>query len=163
MDEIENKTIIDLLKAIDKGIKKHGIRKIVKTLRQIDTQTNNENYAEIIDFIVTIVCESIDVEKPQLYGFDARGNVTIARKLCILLFRKHLKFNDYDTAAHFNRNRQVTHITEIEFKNIDINNKFEKEYFKMYTYLDSETEKFKQNLESKSNEQDDFLDEEEQD
>lgn len=136
MKNDENRQMVDLLKNLYKAIREHGIKKIVKSLRDIDIEFNNEHHSQIIEYIVSSACEMLDVKKDKLFDFKTRGDVTVARKICILLFRKHLNLSDVDASAYFNRSRQVTHNTEMEFAAMDIQNKFDKDFLTLYNALD---------------------------
>ncbi len=135
-DENSGEEIVNLLKAIHNGIKKHGLKKIVKSLNCLDIGYSNEMNYEALNYITSTVCKTLKVEPYLLYGATARGNVTTARKLCMLLFRKHLSVSAVEAALHFNRSRQIAHIAENELKNMTDKNPQHKSFMEMYNKLD---------------------------
>ncbi len=136
MQENDGEEIINLLKAIHIGIRKHGLRKIVKSLSCLDIGQVNENNLEALNYIKTIVCKALKVEPYLLYGFDARGNVTTARKICMLLFRKHLSISAAEAAQHFNRSRQIAHNAENELDAMSDKNPQDRGFMQLYNTLD---------------------------
>ncbi len=144
-EDNDGEEIVNLLKAIHNGIKKHGIKKIVKSLNCLDIgYTSGMNY-EAINYITSTVCKELDVETYSLYGFNSRGDVTTARKFCILLFRKHLSISAADAASHFHRSRQIAHLAETEFSNINEKNTQQKKILEQYNKLDEIISEFLSN------------------
>ena len=92
-----------------------------------------------------MVCAKIGVPKDELFGFSSRGEITIARKLCIILIRKHISnISDAEVGSHYNRSRQDVHNTEKEFKSLVAGkkNKFHIDLLQMYEELDSSVDNF---------------------
>ena len=142
MNDNDGEEIINLLKAIHNGIKKHGIKKIVKSLNCLDIGYSDGINYESLNYITSTVCKTLKVEPYLLYGFESRGNVTIARKLCLLLFRKHLSLSAVESALHFNRSRQIAHNAENEFGSMSEKNKQHKIFLEIYKDLDEKISEF---------------------
>jgi chromosomal replication initiation ATPase DnaA len=145
MNQRDEKELYDLIKNLSRGIKKHGIRKVIKSLKQINiTDETDVNYV-LIDHIEHSVCTKIGVPRDELYGFASRGEITIARKFCILLIRKFSPYiSDENLGNHYNRSRQVVHNTEKEFRLLRSGkqNKFEIDFLKIYNELEKEIQDF---------------------
>lgn len=143
MNANEERELYELIRNLSKGIKRHGIRKIIKTLKQISLSDENELNNTIIDSIETSVCAKIGVPRDELFGFATRGEITIARKFCILLIRKFIPdVSDELVANHYNRSRQVVHNAEKEFRSLQVGkqNKFHMDYISIYRELESEVQ-----------------------
>jgi len=141
----DEKEFYDLIRNLSKGIKKHGIAKVINALKQININTEGEISFTIIEFIEKSVCSKIGVPKDELFGFASRGEITIARKFCILLIRKHVPtLSDGEVGNHYNRTRQITHNTEKEYRKILEGKqvKFELDFLAIYNDLDKDVEKF---------------------
>jgi chromosomal replication initiation ATPase DnaA len=141
----EEKEFYELIRNLSKGLKRHGLKKVIKALKQINIDNEDEINFSIIDFIENAVCTKIGVPKDELFGFASRGEITIARKFCILLIRKYISnISDEELGNHFNRSRQVVHNTEREFKMLKNgkNNKFHIDFLAIYDDLDIQTGKF---------------------
>ena len=120
MDYKDEQELQELMRNISRGIKKHGIKKIIRGLKQINLQTEGDINDEVIDFVEKSVCSKIGVPRETLYSFDLRGEVTIARKICILVIRRNLpKISPDELGSHYNRSRQTIFNAEKEFKSIE--------------------------------------------
>lgn len=103
-----------------------------------------KNFA-LIDFIEKTVCERLGVPMEELFNFTSRGEITIARKFCILLIRNHIEdISDDEVANHYNRSRQVVHNTEKEFRHLKDGkkNQFHIDFLSIYEELDVTTKNF---------------------
>lgn len=135
----------ELMRNLGKGLKKHGIKKVINALKQINLDDENEINFTVIDFIEKSVCAKIGVPRDELYGFASRGEITIARKFCILLTRKFMpKISDDELGGHYNRSRQVVFNSEKEFRQLKKGkkNKFHIDFIAIYDELEQEVESF---------------------
>jgi len=145
MDKNENREIQDLIRQLSKGLRKHGILKVVRALKEINIVGENEKKFAIVDFIEKLVCDRLGVPIDELFSFNSRGEITIARKLCILLIRSHIEdMSDDELGNHYNRSRQVIHNTEKEYKLLKQGkkNQFHIDFLSIYSELDSDTKIF---------------------
>jgi hypothetical protein len=145
MNPQDERELYELIQNLSKGIKKHGIRKVIKSLKQINLMDETDVNYVLIDHIEHSVCTKIGVPRDELYGFASRGEITIARKFCILLIRKFSPYiSDEILANHYNRSRQVVHNTEKEFRLLKSGkqNKFQIDFLQIYKDLEVEIEKF---------------------
>ena len=149
MNAKDEKELYELIRNLSRGIKKHGIRKIIKTLKQISLTDEDEVNYGIIDFIEKRVCSKIGVPREELFDFATRGEITVARKFCILLIRKFIDdVSDEFVANHYNRSRQVVHLTEKEFRNLHSGkkNKFELDFLALYSELEVQVSDYVESL-----------------
>lgn len=130
------KEITEFLTIIQKGIKKHGLEKIVLTIQSIELEQTNVFYNELCTYIINLVCKEFDVTKMQLKNFSERGRVTTARKISIILINKHLEITHKEIARIFNRVRQVVYHTIENFNSLDRNKKIDLPFFEIYDKLD---------------------------
>lgn len=141
----DEKEFYELIRNLSRGIKKHGIRRVIKSLKQINLDNENEINFTIIDFVEKSVCAKLGVPRDEIFGFASRGEITIARKFCILLIRKHVPdISDEELGGHYNRSRQVIHNTEKEFRLLTSGkkNKFHIDFLAIYSDLDNEIADF---------------------
>jgi hypothetical protein len=156
MNANDEKEFYELIRNLSRGIKKHGIRRVIKSLKQINLDNENEINFTIIDSVEKSVCAKIGVPRDELFGFASRGEITIARKFCILLIRKFVPdISDEELGNHYNRSRQVVHNTEKEFRLLKSGkkNKFHIDFIFIYKELEKEIGVFSKSLkisESKS-------------
>lgn len=145
MTNNEERELYELIRNLSKGLKKHGVKKVINALKQININNDSEISFSIIEYIENLVCAKIGVPKDELFGFSSRGEITIARKLCIILIRKHISnISDAEVGSHYNRSRQVVHNTEKEFKLLVAGkkNKFHIDLLQMYEDLDLNIDSF---------------------
>lgn len=149
MDKNENRELYDLIRNLGKGIRKHGVKKVVRALKEINIVSESEKKFAIIDFVEKIVCERLGVPSDELFNFTSRGEITIARKLCILLVRNNISnVSDDELASHYNRSRQVVHNTEKEFRLLKQGkvNQFHIDVLTIYDELNVKTKEFVEKL-----------------
>lgn len=145
MNPKDERELYDLIKNLSRGIKKHGIRKVIKSLKQINLTDETDINFILIDHIEQEVCNKIGVPRDELYGFQSRGEITIARKFCILLIRKFSPhISDEILGNQYNRSRQVVHNTEKEFRLLKSGkqNKFQIDFLKIYNELEFDIENY---------------------
>jgi hypothetical protein len=153
MNPKDEKELYELIRNLSRGIKKHGIRRVIKSLKQINISDDDEVNYILIDTIEDSVCSKIGVPRDELYGFASRGEITIARKFCIILVRKFVAdVSDEMLANHYNRSRQVVHNTEKEFRLLKSGkqNKFHIDFLSIYYQLEKQIEEFIKKFKKKS-------------
>ena len=147
----ENRQIIEFFKIIYRGIRKHGLRRIVKSLDSIEIEQNNLYFNEIVDYIIEIVTIEFKCKKEDLFNFDKRGNITVARKISVILIKTHLDISDEQLGKYFNRVRQVVYNTLKEFKNLDRESKLDDEFFELHDKLNIEVCNYIEKLKLENN------------
>jgi hypothetical protein len=138
----ENDEVVNFIKSILRGLKKHGIKRIVKALKDVDLNTENINYLIVIDFIEKSICDRLKVEVIALYDKQTRGDITIARKLCVLFLRKHLDMSDETIGAHYHRTRQLYHMTHKEYQALNPTNKTDANFINLYNEFDTKIQDY---------------------
>lgn len=146
----ENIDIINLIKALSKGIKKHGVQKIIKSLQKIELIHINQNHLDIIDFIETSICERYKILRTTLYNINTRGDITIARELCVLFLRKHLKLSDEEIGSHYNRTRQTLHNAKNKFDKLNAKSKADAKFINVFNEFDTKIQDYITEIKSKT-------------
>lgn len=146
----ENFEMANFITLLGRGIKKHGIKKIIKALKDFDLTEENINYYTIIDFVEESICMKLNVVRDELYNKKVRGDITIARKLSILLLIKHLNMSDEEIGNHYKRNRQTIYNTKKEFDALDRNNKIDANFINIYNEFDTKIQDFITEIKSKT-------------
>ena len=149
MNQNQDRELYDLIRQLSKGLRKHGVRKVVRALKEISIVSENEKKFAIIDFIEKLVCDKLGVPMDELFNFVSRGEITIARKFCILLVKNHIEdISNDELGNHYNRTRQVIHNTEKEYRLLKEGkkNKFHIDFLSIYNELDLETKNFLETL-----------------
>lgn len=152
MNKNQDKELYDLIRQLSKGLRKHGVKKVVRALKEINIVSESEKRFALIDFIEKLVCDRLGVPMDELFNFTTRGEITIARKFCILLIRNHIEDMSYDELGnHYNRSRQVVHNTEKEYRLLieGKKNQFHIDFLSIYSELDIETNNFIKTLKNK--------------
>ena len=154
MDKNQDRELYDLIRQLSKGLRKHGVKKVVRALKEINIVSENDIKFTIIDYIEKLVCDTLGVPLDELFSFDSRGEITIARKFCILLIRNHLDVEDIsndEIANHYNRTRQVVHTTINEYRSLmeGKKNPFHINFLAIYNDLAIETTNFVKPLKKK--------------
>ena len=143
----ESWQIEQLLKVVVKQLKKHGLKKIVRVLREADLEENNLYFSKIYDYIINLTLETFDVSREHLFGFKKRGEVTKARRYAIILIKKHLKISDEHLGLKFHRCRQVIYNVQKEYESLDPKNPIDqKQFFNDFVILDKKVIKYTKSL-----------------
>jgi chromosomal replication initiation ATPase DnaA len=137
----EARELTNFLTIVQKGIRKHGIKKIVRIIQAIDLQESNMFYNEIFSYILRLVSDEYNFTADEILQPKTRGDITIARNMAIILIKKHLNISDELLAKEFDRVRVVVYKVCAEFKEYDRNDKFYKEFFEVYDRLDEKIAK----------------------
>ena len=148
----ENREIIEFFKIIYRGIRKHGLRRIVKTLDSIDIEKSNPHFNEVVDYIIDIVTLEFECDMEDLFSFHKRGNITIARKIAVILMKTHLTISDEQTGKYFNRVRQVVHNIMKEYYALDRTSKIDNNFLEIHDKLDIQVCNYIEKLKLENNE-----------
>ena len=149
MDINDSRELYELIRNLSRGLKKHGVKKVIRALKSINIDNEDELIFSVIDFIEKSVCASIGVPRDELFSFTTRGEITIARKFCVILISKFVStISDEEIGSHYNRSRQVVFNTKKEFRLLKNakQNKFHLDFLAIYNVLDKEVESFVKNV-----------------
>jgi len=121
--------VSDYLNLYASVIRKHGITKVIAILNNLDVQTEIQSLHK--EKLVNFICECIvfefksdNVFVKDLFNKTKRGDVTVARKMAIVLLKQFLsELNDTQIGNLFSRSRQVIFNTMEEFKEMNPKNK----------------------------------------
>lgn len=147
----ESKELYDLIRNLSKGVRKHGIKKVIRAIKEINIVSESEKNYAVIDYVEKLVCKRLGVPIEEIFAFTSRGEIAIARKLCILLIRKNIEgVSDDELGNHYNRSRQVIYNTEKEFKLLldGKKNQFHIDFLSIFNDLDKETKEYIKELNS---------------
>lgn len=147
----ESKELYDLIRNLSKGVRKHGIKKVIRAIKEINIVSESEKNYAVIDYVEKLVCKRLGVPIEEIFAFTSRGEIAIARKLCILLIRKNIEgISDDELGNHYNRSRQVIYNTEKEFKLLldGKKNQFHIDFLSIFNDLDKETKEYIKELNS---------------
>ena len=136
MGDKETKELTAFFKAMNRAFRKHGMKKIIITIQSIDLQDNNVFFRDILNFIFETVCDKYEITIDELRGKETRGESTTARKLAIILAKEHLDISDELLAAEFGRVRQVVFGIMKEYEAYDREDKYHKDFFKVFDEID---------------------------
>lgn len=124
---------IEALQLVLKGVKKQGPKRFLQNLRSliITNEFSTDNYDYIIDYILTCVVEewrAYRIKKKDLLNSAKRGQVTLARKMAIIVIKEQLKIPDRKLSEFFGgRVRQVVYKACNEFKGMRSDSKVKEE------------------------------------
>ena len=131
MPSKENQELEQFLVIVQKGVRKHGIRKIVRVIRTLDLDSNSLYIDDILEYVIKVVCEEFCIEKDEIYS-KKRGIVTIARKIIIVVIHKHLKISDAELGMRLDRDRTLVYKTRKEVDDYDRENPLDAPFFQRY-------------------------------
>ena len=136
-----DRDVAELMRVMQKGVSKHGVRKVTDKIKEIDIEDSNENYIEVRDFIIDCVCSLFNVKKEEVINKGKRGMVTTARKVAIVVIKTHFNISDDDLGRYFNgRTRQVIYKVMREYECMDRNDKLDhKNFFKHFDAVNEKT------------------------
>ncbi len=147
---LKQSIILDFVKVVERGVRRHGVDPITSAIENLDTQSyfksesvkiKSKNNGEIANYICDIVVldfneDNLKIEKDELFRKKSkRGDVTLARKLSMILIKEFLDIPDKKIAKFFGRTRQVVFYTFKEFKQMDFKNRVELKFLKRYNKL----------------------------
>jgi hypothetical protein len=121
-DKERSFSISEFLKISESAVRKHGIDKVTLVLSNLDIQTEIQNLdkEKLVNFIIESIInefKSDNITKRDLFFRSKRGEVALARKMCIVLMRQYLsELSDTQLGKYFGRTRQVIFYTMEEFK-----------------------------------------------
>lgn len=123
----EQHVVSKFLKVIGKGIDKHGIKKIMSVLVNMDVHNEFQSKGTdvLVDFICSEVINSYNKNKEDkicqddLFKKEKRGDITLARKMVMILLKQFVDITPTRLGDFLGRSRQVIHIAMDEFDKLD--------------------------------------------
>lgn len=112
-----------------------------------ESEYTPEQYDRVVEFILTAVVEEWKphkVSKRDLFEISKRGEVTVARKMAVILINQNIKISDAQLAEFFGRkSRQVVYNIIREFETMPSNTKVYGKFLNKHAAI---SEKVKQYL-----------------
>ena len=94
--------IVFVVKRLAKAVSKHGVRKVVQVLDQLN---NEEAFIEahkaLIKYILKETSNKFKINPEDLKKNNVRGVIIDARNMCCVLLKKHLDLKHMDIAGLF--------------------------------------------------------------
>ena len=145
--DISTKHISEFFKVLGKSISKHTPSKILSILKNLDVQTefNNNKQDELVNYICECVANDYNVKVENLFNKKKRGDVTLARKMCIVVMKEFITdIGDTALADFFGRSRQVIFNSLDEHKKLDKDNRIDIHQLNRHTRICREIELYVQ-------------------
>ena len=99
--------ILEFFKEVQRVISKHGLQKVLSSLRKIQNDFDNTIEREIFDFILTETAKHYNIEINDILNSKKRGVISEARRMSFALMKEHLPFTDEEIGYYFGgRSRQ---------------------------------------------------------
>jgi chromosomal replication initiation ATPase DnaA len=140
--------VADFLNISQSAIKKHGLNRVITLLNNLDVQTEIQslNKEKLVNFIcdcVVIEFKSDNVSKKDLFYKTKRGDVTLARKMAIVLIKQFLsELTDTQVGNFFGRTRQIIFNAMEEFKQMNPKNAQHAFFLTKYSIISRKVESF---------------------
>ena len=140
----KDKEVVELMRVMQKGVSKYGVRKVTDKIKEIDIEDSYANYTDVRDFIIESVCILMNVKKEQIINKGKRGHVTTARKIVIVVIKTHFDISDEELGRYFSgRTRQVIYKIMKEYERMDRDNKLDQNHFyKHFDIIDTQTREY---------------------
>ena len=131
----KNHVVDEFFTIVQRGVRKHGHEKIIRSIQVIDIQKNNIFYYEIFNFIIQSISQEFNIKQEDFYKKDKRGVVTVARKIAIVLVKTHFDITDEQLANQFDRTRQIVYNTRKEYLKMREDNPKHKVFLEKHSKL----------------------------
>jgi chromosomal replication initiation ATPase DnaA len=139
----DDKQIVEFFKAVSKGIRRYGIKKIVEKLKTIESENADNSQDKLKNHIINVVCKTMSVQEKDIYSYQYRGKVTIARNLIIVFLKEYLSLADNEIGLLLGgRCRQVAYNTMKDYNSLDRTNSID--YNNFYVHYDNANQQIKQ-------------------
>jgi chromosomal replication initiation ATPase DnaA len=143
-----NKHISNTLRLVSDGVKKFGVKKFNKTLVSVivSNEFENDKFTDKIDTIIKYVLNeyrAYSITKEDIFETKKRGEVTVARKMSVILIKSNIEISDKKLAGFFGgRCRQVVYNILAEYSKMDIENRLDAKFIDRYNRLDEKVKKY---------------------
>ena len=119
----DDKQIVAFFKAVSKGIRRYGIKKIVDKLKTIESENPDNSQDKLKNHIIRVVCKTMSVQENDIYSYQYRGKFTIARNLIIIFLKEYLSLADNEIGLLLGgRCRQVAYNTMKDYQSLSRSN-----------------------------------------
>jgi chromosomal replication initiation ATPase DnaA len=148
VNDIVDEHLTTTFKLMSDGFKKLGAKKFNKTLVSIivSDELDKNNHVDVINFIIKCVIEEFKpykITKEDVFETKKRGEITIARKMAVIVIKSNLKITDKTLSGFFGgRCRQVVYNILREYAKLDIQNKVDSKFIDKYNRIDEKVKKY---------------------
>jgi len=134
--------VISLVKRLAKTIKKHGVKKVVAALDELNTEEGFiEAHNALIKYIIKETSASFQVKPDDLKRKNIRGTTVEARSMCFILLKKHLDLKHTDISGVFgSRNHSLVSNAIKAFSNMDYDVKMDRKFIEIFREVDKKVE-----------------------
>lgn len=142
--------ISKFLKVMSKGIDKHGMKKITSILVNMDINSEFENKGTTD--LVTFICDEVvicfnkkredKIITKDLFKKEKRGDITLARKMAIILLSQYVGITPTKLGDFFGRSRQVIHTAIEEFKELNPKHKQDLDFLNKHDEISRKVSKY---------------------
>ena len=143
----DRKELNGFIKEVFGALRKHGVRKVTKKLRELTIDAYSDEKQKIIDFIIFKIYEAYGVTAKELKTSTKRGTVTEARQMGYLLFKKYFNISQTEIAIYFGRNGNMV-VSKFfqKFKVMDRKIKRERDFLDTYDTIITHVDNFKKEM-----------------
>ncbi len=141
-------TILDFFNIIERAVRNHSPEKVSLVLQNMDIQSaiNSQKNEAIVQFIIKCVLHefaAFKIKKRDLFSKVRRGEVTIARKLAMILMKEFTDISDANIGSYFGgRSRQIVFYAAKEYQDKNTTHKVDVSFLSKYTRLSEKVELF---------------------
>jgi chromosomal replication initiation ATPase DnaA len=137
--------VITVIRRLAKTIKKHGVKKVVAALDELNTEEGFiEAHNSLIKYIKKETSKSFQVKSEDLMRKNIRGIVVEARSMCFVLLKKYLDYSHKDIAALFgSKNHSLVSTALKDFKDLDYNIRQDRKFLDIFKEIDEKVEEQK--------------------
>lgn len=138
-----------LFALVTKALKKIGHSELEYVLKNlvIEGEFEEKKYNILIDFIIDLVVEEWQehkIKRKDLFQYTKRGEVTIARKLAIILIKENIEdISDQKLSTYFgDRCRQVVYGIMKDYTKMDMKDRFDSAFLEKHKKLSQKVADF---------------------
>mgnify|MGYP001570564616 CR=1 FL=1 len=142
-----------------KALKKIGyveLESVLKTLI-VEEEFEEKKYDIIVNYILDCVVEEWKdhkIKKEDLFQYEKRGEVTVVRKMAVILIKENIDISDTKLSTYFgNRCRQVVYGIMTEYRKMDIGDRFDSKFLEKHNRIKEKIVLFLENLDGDSSQE----------
>lgn len=99
--------IVRFFGEVNKIISKYGIETVLKNLRQLHGEFDDELERDVSEYILAVTSNHYEVEIDDIRYSNKRGVISESRRMCFALMKEHLPISDEEIGGIFGgRSRQ---------------------------------------------------------
>jgi len=122
--------IQELFELLQLGIKKFGVNKVYKTLKELiyDSAYQNESpeFKKKFNTIIAETCNYFDIDERLIFNRNTRGDAKVATKISFILTIKLTEIKVKSLANIYGRSRQTLYTYQKDFEKRSYDNKVDR-------------------------------------